>query len=59
MQIKYLQNTYYATKRINDKSSPVALGRLKKIELYVKLRREGIPAGLALEAIQTPRATAS
>ena len=57
MQIKYLQNTYYATKRINDKSSSVALGRLKKIELYEKLRREGVPAGLALEAIQTPRAT--
>ena len=57
MQIKDLRKPYYLTKRINDKSSPVAIERLKKIERYERFRREGVREELALEAIETPRST--
>lgn len=51
MQIKSLRIKSYRSWRINDRSSPEALERLRKLELHERLRQRGMPPDLALEAI--------
>ena len=50
MQIKSLRIKSYKSRRIDDKASPTAIARLKKLELYDQLRREGVAPVLALTA---------
>ena len=57
MQIKSLRLKSYRSWRMMDTASPAALGRLKKLELYVRLRQEGCQSASALEATGWSRAT--
>ena len=57
MQIKSLRIKSYRSWRVNDTASSEAIERLKKLELYDRLRREGCRAGTALEALGWSRAT--
>lgn len=58
MQLKFLQEPYYRTRHINDKPlSEVVKKRLKQLELFQALRKDGCSETLALKAIDLSRAT--
>ncbi len=57
MQIRSLRLKSYRSFRVNDTSDPAAADRLRRIELYEKLRGEGCAEAIALEAVGWSRAT--
>lgn len=57
MQIKSLRIKSYRSWAINDVSSPEAVKRLKKLELYQQLRSEGCSMRTALVVIDWSKAT--
>jgi len=57
MQIKSLRIKYYRSWAINDTASADAVARLKKLELYDKLKAEGCHSTTRLEVIGWSRAT--
>ena len=58
MQIKSLRIKYYRSWAINDTASVDAVARLKKLELYDKLKDEGFHSTTRLEVIGWSRVSA-